>query len=162
MSMPLPSADDPIQNRNAHSAGTHADEVTPPSRSVIVVDAALPPGRAANAAAVLALTLGKRHPQLGGADMTNADGDLHHGLVWTGISVLCASADMLTHLRDRAIATGVEVIDFPTEGQQTTDYEAFRRAVSLVPRSELRLVGLCLHGAKKAVTRLVGSLPLLR
>jgi len=56
-------------------------ELAPPSRCVIVVDAALPPGRAANAAAVLALTLGKRHPHLVGADITNADGDVHFGLV---------------------------------------------------------------------------------
>jgi len=144
------------------ATNSYIHELAPPSRCVIVVDAALPPGRAANAAAVLALTLGKRHPQLVGADIRNADGDIHFGLVWMGVSVLCASAEMLTQLRERAIATDVEVIDFPIEGQQTTDYEAFRRAVSLVPRSELRLVGLCLYGAKKSVTRLVGSLPLLR
>jgi len=143
------------------AANSYIHELAPPSRCVIVVDAALPSGRAANAAAVLALTLGKRHPHLVGADITNADGDVHFGLVWMGVSVLCASADMLTQLRERALTTDVEVIDFPIEGQQTTDYEAFRRAVSRVPRSELRLVGLCLYGAKKPVTRLVGSLPLL-
>jgi len=143
------------------ATNSYIHELAPPSRCVIVVDAALPSGRAANAAAVLALTLGKRHPHLVGADITNADGDVHFGLVWMGVSVLCASADMLTQLRDRALTTDVEVIDFPIEGQQTTDYEAFRRAVSRVPRSELRLVGLCLYGAKKPVTRLVGSLPLL-
>ena len=143
------------------AANSYIHELAPPSRCVIVVDAALPSGRAANAAAVLALTLGKRHPHLVGADITNADGDVHFGLVWMGVSVLCASADMLTQLRERALTTDVEVIDFPIEGQQTTDYEAFRRAVSRVPRTELRLVGLCLYGAKKPVTRLVGSLPLL-
>jgi len=143
------------------ATNSYIHELAPPSRCVIVVDAALPSGRAANAAAVLALTLGKRHPHLVGADITNADGDVHFGLVWMGVSVLCASADMLTQLRERALTTDVEVIDFPIEGQQTTDYEAFRRAVSRVPRSELRLVGLCLYGAKKPVTRLVGSLPLL-
>ena len=143
------------------ATNSYIHELAPPSRCVIVVDAALPSGRAANAAAVLALTLGKRHPHLVGADITNADGDVHFGLVWMGVSVLCASADMLTQLRDRALTTDVEVIDFPIEGQQTTDYEAFRRAVSRVPRTELRLVGLCLYGAKKPVTRLVGSLPLL-
>jgi hypothetical protein len=101
------------------------------------------------------------HPRARAA-VTNADGDIHFGLVWMGVSVLCASAEMLTQLRERALASDVEVIDFPIEGQQTTDYETFRRAVSLVPRSELRLVGLCLYGTKKSVTRLVGSLPLLK
>jgi Protein of unknown function (DUF2000) len=39
------------------------------TRCVVVVDESLPPGRAANAAAVIALTLGKRHPHLAGPDL---------------------------------------------------------------------------------------------
>ena len=35
-----------------------------PQRCVIVLDRELPIGKAANAAAVIALTIGQRHPQL--------------------------------------------------------------------------------------------------
>src|SRR6187551_1659160 len=129
---------------------------------VIVVDAELPAGRAANAAAVLAITLGKRHPELVGDDVVDADGAVHHGLVPLGIAVLAAPRDLLPRLRDRASVAEIDVISFPVEGQQTTDYEAFRRAIASVPTSELRFVGVCLYGPRKAVTKLVGSLPLLR
>ncbi len=51
----------------------YADEpLAEPSRCVIVVDRALPAGRAANAAAVVAFTLGKRHPEVAGSDLIAA------------------------------------------------------------------------------------------
>ena len=46
-------------------------------RCVIVVDESLPAGLAANAAAVLALTLGAREPDLVGADFVDADAQPH-------------------------------------------------------------------------------------
>ena len=52
-----------------------AEEDAPKStRCAIVVDASLPAGRAANAAAVIALTPGKRHPHLAGPDLVDASG----------------------------------------------------------------------------------------
>ena len=48
-----------------------------PERCVIVIDEALPPGLAANAAAVLALTLGREEPALVGAGFVDADEGAH-------------------------------------------------------------------------------------
>src|SRR5258708_38931869 len=47
------------------------------TRCVIGVDEAVPIGRAANAAAVIALTLGKRHPHLAGPDLVDGSGHAH-------------------------------------------------------------------------------------
>jgi hypothetical protein len=47
------------------------DSKPEPMRCAIVVDVNLPPGRAANAAAVIALTIGQRHPNLVGAALLN-------------------------------------------------------------------------------------------
>lgn len=44
-----------------------------PERCVIVLDEALPPGLAANAAAVLALSIGGLFPQVPGHDLVDAD-----------------------------------------------------------------------------------------
>jgi hypothetical protein len=52
-----------------------------PERCVIVVDEALPPRLAANAAAVLALTLGALEPALAGADFVDGDEEAHPGLI---------------------------------------------------------------------------------
>lgn len=133
-----------------------------PARCVIVVDAALPAGLAANAAAVIALTIGARHPGLVGEPLVDASGLAHPGLIPIGIAVLAASQDDLVALRGRAAEAGCELVDFPVQGQQTTNYAAFRDAVAAVPTAELRYVGVALVGEKKPISKLVANLALLK
>jgi uncharacterized protein DUF2000 len=131
-------------------------------RCVVVVDEALPPGLAANAAAVLALTLGATVGGLLDGDIVDADGQVHPGLIPIGLPVLCAPRERLTELRLRAAPAGVGVIDFPTFGQQTNDYDEFRGWVAAVPTAQLEYLGVVLHGSRRAVNRLTGNLRLLR
>jgi hypothetical protein len=131
-------------------------------RCVIVIDEALPPGLAANAAGVLALTLGATVEGLVGTDAVDADGEIHRGLIPMGLPVLVAPRDQLGALRARAVDAGVGVVDFPTFGQQTTDYEAFRGRVARTPSADLEYLGVALHGPRRAIGRLTGSLRLLR
>jgi hypothetical protein len=135
---------------------------TPPSRCVIVIDAALAPGRAANAAAVIALTVGARHPGLVGEPLVDAAGFAHPGLIPIGIAVLSAGQDELNALRARALDAGCDVVDFPVQGQQTTNYAAFRDVVATVAPEELRYVGLALVGEKKPIGKIVANLGLLK
>lgn len=134
---------------------------TQPERCVLVVDQTLPPGLAANAAAVLALSIGARFPQLPGHDLVDADGSAHPGLIPMGLPVLSAPADRLTDLRSAAIDAGLDVIDFPTAGQQTTDYDTFTGAVAATPSGELTYLGVALCGPSKPVRKLTGGFPLL-
>jgi hypothetical protein len=138
------------------------DDAPKPTRCAIVVDASLPPGRAANAAAVIALTLGRRHPRLVGPDLVDASGRAHPGLIPIGIAVLAASAAELNALRAKALKDGVDVVDFPSQGQQTTDYAKFGALVRQVPTEALIYVGVGLYGARKAVGRIVGRFSLLK
>ena len=131
-------------------------------RCVIVVDEDLPAGPAANAAAVLALTLGAREPGLVGADFVDADAEPHPGLIPIGLPVLRAPRAELVAIRRRAAADGVGVIDFPVFGQQTNDYDAFRGMVAATPSFELSYLGVALSGSRRAVGRLTGRLSLLR
>lgn len=131
-------------------------------RCVIVVDDALPAGLAANAAAVVALTLGRRRPDLLGADLIDAAGIAHPGLIPIGITVLAAPAADLTVVRAKGLARGVEVVDFPTAGQETTDYDAFRATVAATPVGDLRYAAVGVVGPRRDVGKLVGRLPLLR
>ncbi len=137
-------------------------ETTLPARCVVVVDQALPPGLAANATAVLALSIGARFPQLPGHDPVDADGFAHAGLIPMGLPVLSAPGDRLTALRAAAIDAGLTVIDFPTVGQQTTDYDAFAAAVLGTPSAELTYLGIALCGSNRPVRKLTGGFPLLR
>ena len=133
-----------------------------PTRCVVIVDEDLPPGLAANAAAMVALTLGATVDGLPGADLVDADGTTHPGLVPAGIPILAASRPQLAAVRARAAQDGVGIVDFPAFGQQTTDYDAVIDRVAQTPTAELEYLGIALHGPRRAVSRLTGSLRLLR
>lgn len=141
---------------------TAAERSAVPERCVIVVAGDLPVGRAANAAAVIALTVGQRHPGLVGAPLIDASACEHPGLIPIGITVLAADAADLSSIRDRGLQAGCDVIDFPVQGQQTMNYGAFRAAVAQVATSELRYVGVALVGPREPIKKIVGNLALLK
>jgi hypothetical protein len=135
----------------------------PAVRVVLVVDEALSIGYAANSAAVLAVTLGARVGGLPGPDLLDADGGVHLGLIPIGLPVLKAPAAALKAMRDRAARLPeVTVVDFPVQGQQTTDYVAFQAMVAATPAANLTYLGVALHGPRAAINKLVGSFSLLR
>jgi hypothetical protein len=131
-------------------------------RCVAVIDSTLPIGNAANAAAVMALTMGKLQPQLAGEPVIDASGQAHPGLIPIGIPVLGAPPDELATVRGNAVAAGLAVVDFPVQGQQTNDYAEFLRLVSKADATTLRYLGVMIYGAKKQVSRIVGRYSLLR
>jgi len=133
-----------------------------PERCVIVVDAALPAGLAANAAAVLAVTLGAREPGVVGDDIVDGDDRIHAGLFRNGLPILKAARADLTELRERAADAGLGVVDLPAFGQQTNDYEEFRSAVARTAAADLEYLGLAVYGERRPVGRLTGNLSLLR
>jgi hypothetical protein len=139
-----------------------AEQTVEQMRCVAVIDQDLSLGYAANAAAVLALTMGKRQPHLAGEALVDASGDAHPGLIPIGIPVLGAPADDLPTIRNKAVAAGLEVVDFPIEGQQTNDYVEFRRLVRKTSPETLRYSGVMINGPKKKVSRVVGRYSLLR
>jgi hypothetical protein len=131
-------------------------------RCVIVIDKSLDIGRAANAAAVLALTVGQRHPLLVGAPLIDAAGQRHPGLIPFGIAVLGGTTEEISALRARAGDAGCDVVGFPIQGQQTTSYESFLEAVSMIETGKLAYAGLALIGEKKPVSKLVANFGLLK
>jgi hypothetical protein len=130
------------------------------TRCVLVLDEALAPGKAANAAAVMAMTLGTKVPALIGEDFVDAAGASHPGLFRLGLPVLKARAEQLRELRAKAVAAEVGVFGMPVNGQQTTDYEEFVAMIASVDAPAF--LGLALYGPAKTVRKLTGSLALLR
>ncbi len=76
-----------------------------PTRCVIIIDTDLPAGRAASAAAAIALTIGARHPQLVGSPLVDASGLRAPGLIPIGIPVLAAPQSELNALRLQGLDT---------------------------------------------------------
>ncbi|MGZ8634988.1 MAG: DUF2000 family protein, partial [Solirubrobacteraceae bacterium] len=77
------------------------------------------------------------------------------------LPVLGAARETLSELRARALQAGVGVIDIPALGQQTNDYDEVRAYVARTPTADLEYLGLALHGSRRAVSRVTGTLRLL-
>jgi hypothetical protein len=131
-------------------------------RCVALIDDALPVGKAANTAAVMALTMGKRQPHLVGEPLVDAAGNRHPGLIPIGIPVLGVPAADLPDIRARAMAAGFDVVDFPIQGQQTNNYVEFRRMLSETAPDRVRYLGVMIYGEKKRLSRIVGKYGLLK
>lgn len=140
-------------------AGTVSPEA--PERCVIVMDGSLGGGRLANGIAVIALTVGQRHPALVGRPLRDASGFDHPGLIPTGIPMLQASRDVLAKIREEALDCGCDVVDFPVQGQQTKSYPEFLKMTAEIATGNMEYLGVALVGRKKAIGKIVGDLELL-
>ncbi|AYZ31848.1 DUF2000 domain-containing protein [Serratia sp. FDAARGOS_506] len=130
-------------------------------KCVIILNNDLPLGQAANAAAVIALTIGQRHPELVGSPLIDATNVSHPGLIPIGVTVLSTSVETMRNVREKACELlHIDLIDFPIQGQQTKDYDAFLHAVSKTPLPDMIYSGLALVGNKKAISKLVAKLDL--
>jgi hypothetical protein len=128
---------------------------------VIVVDDALPPGPAANAAVCVAAATAPRVAGLLGPDAIDATGSAHPGLPWAGCSVLGAPSAELAGLRAAAIVTeGVFVADMPAAAQRTRVYDDYLTDVA--GTAELRYAAVGIIGPRSVVTDMTRGLRLLR
>ena len=131
-------------------------------KCVMVVDTGLPVGLAVNAAAVLAVTLGRRIESIVGPDVADASGGPHAGLVDIPIPVLEADAGVLGDVRSRAVATdGLLVVGFTDVARASRTYEEYTKTMAASAPEDLVYLGVALYGNRKLVNKLTGSLPLL-
>ncbi|KOG87299.1 hypothetical protein ADK38_26215 [Streptomyces varsoviensis] len=130
---------------------------------VIVMDADLPAGRQANAAACIAAGVGRHRPQLLGADAEDADGYRHPGLPWAGCSILAADTATLSALRAKAAEKAdVLVVDMPENAQNVRVYDQYLEQIAGTKAADLTYCAVSLLGPRNRVDKLVGKLPLLR
>jgi hypothetical protein len=129
---------------------------------VVIVDSALPAGRAVNAAVCVATATGAAVSGLSGPDAKDADGSVHPGLPWAGCSVLAASAQQLVQLRAKAVASeGIHVADMPAAAQETRVYDEFLDRMATSTADEIAYYAVSLVGPRNRVDRLVARLALL-
>lgn len=140
-----------MSNEQFHNDLVSADR---PDRCVIIMSDDVTGGHLANAIAVIALTVGQRHPYFVGAPLQDADGHSHPGLIPIGIPMLQCAQDDLKALRAAALAKGFDVVDFPKQGQQTKDYDEFIASMKTSPEDSIEYLGIAVIGKKNAVNRL--------
>jgi hypothetical protein len=128
----------------------------------LVIAEGLPVWQSVNAAAVLALSLGPRIPELLGEDVSDADGQVHLGIGTIPVPVLVAPASALPGIRARAKAEcGLTVVDFNAPAQESRTYRGYRQRLGALPARDLTYVGLALHGPRLAVDTVTEGLALL-
>nr|WP_257505023.1 DUF2000 domain-containing protein [Actinomyces sp. 565] len=127
---------------------------------VIVIAEGTTAARAANASALLALTIGARHADLIGPDVPDADGRMHAGISDTPVPVLVAPASQLAELAQAQ--PPIEVIGFTKTAAGAHTYDKYTRALAAVASADLDYLAVALVGPRAQVTSLTGSLPLFR
>lgn len=141
------------------------------TKSVIVIDASLALGVQVNAAAILAATLGQRVESLIGSDVADASGEMHLGLIHVPLPVLVASNEKIAEIRNKATAligegdddtAKIIVADFSKPAQVARTYEEYTESIGGLAPDEIEYLGVALYGDAKQVSKLTGSLSLLR
>lgn len=129
---------------------------------VVVVDKALPPGRAVNAVACISATTGSLVEGLIARGGPDAAGIEHPGLPWAGCTVLAASAEQLVNLRAKAsLDDDLLVVDMPLAAQTNRVYDEYLAELAITPADRLGISALSLVGERSNVDAIVKRLSLL-
>ena len=134
-------------------------------KCVMVIDEHLPLGIIANTAAIMGITLGKKMPEVLGADVSDKTGHEHLGIIEFPVPILKGNAESIKEIREKLYGPefkDLTVVDFSDLAQGCKTYDEFIEKMKEVPEIELKYLGIAICGAKKKVNKLTGSMPLLR
>ena len=134
-------------------------------KCVMIINSELPIGIVANTSAILGITLGKHIPKQIGADVTDASGQSHLGIITIPVTMLRGDTailrDLNKHLHSPEFADLI-VADFSDVAQSCNIYSEYIAKVSITPEQEHNYFGIAIYGNKKKVNKLTGFMPLLR
>jgi hypothetical protein len=134
-----------------------------PVRWAVVVDGELSAGLVTNAAACLGAAVAALVPAVVGEGATDASGTAHPGLPWLGCTILQGDGAAVRSVRAKALGDpAVLVADMPAVAQQVRVYADYLAQVRDATDERLDYYAVSVLGPRKAIDRLVGSLPLLR
>lgn len=134
-------------------------------KCVMIIDSELPIGIVANTSAILGFTLGKYIPEQIGADVTDASGQSHLGIITLPVTMLRGDKAFLKDLRQRLYSpefTNLIVVDFSDVAQSCNIYSEYAAKTSITTEQDLNYLGIAIYGNKKEVNKLTGFMPLLR
>ena len=134
-------------------------------KCVMVIDEHLPMGLIANTAAIMGITLGKKMPEVVGADVTDKTGNEHLGIIEFPVPILKGNVESIKAIREKLYEpdfSDLTVVDFSDLAQCCKTYNEFIEKMKEVCETDLNYYGIAICGAKKKVNKLTGSMPLLR
>ena len=131
----------------------------------MVIDEHLPLGIIANTAAIMGITLGKKMPEVVGADVADKTGNKHLGIIEFPVPILKGNAESIKTIRERLYEpdfSDLTAVDFSDLAQGCKTYDEFIEKMNEVSEIDLNYFGIAICGEKKKVNKLTGSMPLLR
>jgi len=134
-------------------------------KCVMVIDEHLPLGMIANAAAIMGITLGKKMPEIVGADVDDKTGNKHLGIIEFPVPILKGNAESIKAIREKLYEpdfSDLTAVDFSDLAQGCKTYDEFIEKMTEVSEADLNYLGIAICGAKKKVNKLTGSMALLR
>lgn len=134
-------------------------------KCVMIINSELPIGIAVNTSAILGVTLGKYIPEQIGADVTDASGKSHLGIITIPITMLRGDKAVLKDLRERLYNpefADLMVVDFSDVAQSCNIYSEYMAKASITTEQDHNYFGIAIYGNKKKVNKLTGFMPLLR
>lgn len=132
------------------------------NKCAIIVSEELPTGLAVNAVGVISATLGHRIDGLVGADVKDGDGVAHPGIIHVPLPILTAPRAEVAAIVRAAADDDLFFVSFSALAQSCRTYDEYTAKMGATATVDIDSVGVGLHGPRKRVNRLVGSLPLLR
>ncbi len=134
-------------------------------KCVMVIDGGLPLGMIANTAAIMGITLGKKMPEVVGADVTDQSGSEHLGIIEFPVPILRGTRPDIKQIREKLYQPEFQdltVVDFSDLAQSCKTYDEFMEKMGRVSESDLQYLGVAICGSRKKVNKLTGNMPLLR
>lgn len=134
-------------------------------KCVMVIDENLPLGIIANTAAIMGITLGKKMPEVIGADVYDKTGKEHLGIIAFPVPVLKGNTEQIKSIRKKLYEpefSELIVVDFSDLAQGCKTYKEYIEKMKLTSEAELTYFGIAVCGGKKKVNQLTGSMALLR
>lgn len=134
-------------------------------KCVMVIDEDLPLGVIANTAAIMGITLGKKLPEVVGADVSDKTGNEHLGIIEFPVPVLKGNAGSIKEIRKKLYEpdfSDLTVVDFSDLAQGCKTYDEFIEKMKTASETDLSYLGIAICGSKKKVNKLTGSMALLR
>lgn len=134
-------------------------------KCVMVIDEGLQLGMIANTAAIMGITLGKKMPEVVGADVTDQSGSEHLGIIEFPVPILRGTRPDIKQIREKLYQPEFQdltVVDFSDLAQSCKTYDEFMEKMGRVSESDLQYLGVAICGSRKKVNKLTGNMPLLR
>lgn len=107
-------------------------------KCVMVIDESLPPGIIANTAAIMGITLGKKIPEVVGADVADQNGNEHLGIIEFPVPILRGTPKIIRQIRERLYQPDFQdltVVDFSDLAQGCKTYDEFIKKWDMFPNA---------------------------